>query len=160
MNPDNKTLIASEEWFAFKQLGIPAIKARVDTGAATSSLHAFDIEEFERDGQTWVAFDIHPLQKDKKTTISCQAIAVGQRKVKSSSGHPEKRYVIEAEISYQDEAWNIEITLTNRDSMGYRMLLGRQAMNGRIIVDPSESFLLGNYSKEEIRNLYKDKQEY
>lgn len=152
-----KTIIGCEEWFSLKDLGIPVIKARVDTGAATSSMHAYNIKPFTRMGKTWVRFEAHPIQKNRKTIISCEAPVVGQRTIKSSSGHPEQRYVIETAISYDHEHWNIEVTLTNRDSMGYRMLLGRQAMNGRMMVDPEKSFLLGVYSREEVKQIYKNR---
>ncbi len=156
MAQKKKTIIGSEEWFSFKDLGIPVIKARVDTGAATSSLHAYNIQPFTRKGSTWVRFEAHPIQKNKKTVISCEALVVGQRTIKSSSGHPEQRYVIETAISYDEVEWDIEVTLTNRDSMGYRMLLGRQAMNGRMMVDPEKSFLLGAYTKEDVKEIYKN----
>lgn len=155
-----KIVIGSEEWCAFNSLGIPAIKARVDSGAKTSSLHAFDIRTFKRDGQTWVSFDIHPLQLNRKTTIRCEAAVVDRRLVKSSSGTSERRYVIRVPISIGKMTFDAELTLTNRDSMGYRMLLGREAMQNRMLVDPSESFLLGDKALEEINALYGKKIEH
>ena len=154
MNIDNKLVVGSEEWCAFSTLGIPAIKARVDSGAKTSSIHAFNIQTFKRDNNPWVSFEVHPLQQNRTTTIRCEAPVVDRRSVKSSSGESEKRFVIRLPMSLGEEEWEVELTLANRDSMGYRMLLGREAMQNRIIVDPSVSFLLGDKEKEEINQLY------
>lgn len=149
-----KVVIGSEEWCAFPSLGIPAIKARVDSGAKTSSIHAFDIRTFKRDGQSWVSFEIHPLQLNRKTTVRCEALIIDRRRVKSSSGTSENRYVIKTPVAINGFTFEIEVTLTNRDSMGYRMLLGREAMHNRMLVDPSESFLLGDKTDDEISELY------
>jgi ribosomal protein S6--L-glutamate ligase len=150
----NKIIIGSEEWCGLPQLNIPGVKARIDSGAKTSALHAVNINQFKKNGQPWISFDVHPLQKDGKTTIHCEAPLLDKRKVKSSSGSSEVRYVIKTVLSIAGEAWEIEVTLTNRDSMGYRMLLGRQAMSGKILVDPEESFHLGELSKERIASYY------
>ncbi len=139
----DKIIIGSEEWCAFPGLGIPAIKARVDSGAKTSSIHAFNIHKIRRNGESWISFEVHPLQGDRRTVIRCEQPILDKRVVKSSSGIAETRYVIAARIKVGNEAWDIEITLANRDSMGYRMLLGREAMSGRMLVDPSLSFCLG-----------------
>ena len=149
-----KHVIGNEEWCVFPNLGLPAVKARVDSGAKTSSLHAFDIHPFERDGQTWVRFEAHPLQKDKKTTVICEQPVVAQRQVKSSSGEAESRYVIATTLQLGDDSWPVELNLTNRDSMGYRMLLGREAMAGRVLIDPEKSCCLGQISKAELKQLY------
>lgn len=151
---NNKIIVGSEEWCSFPQLGIPAIKARVDSGAKTSSIHAFDIQKFTKNGESWVRFDIHPLQRDRRTTVTCEAKIIDRRRVKSSSGESEKRYVIKALLRSGAETFEVELTLTNRDSMGYRMLLGREAMKGRMLVDPAESFCLGEYSEEEVADCY------
>lgn len=149
------TIIGAEEWCKFPSLGIPAIKARVDSGAKTSSLHAFNIEKFIKDTDTWVRFEIHPLQKDKKVTIKCEAQIIDKRKVKSTSGISEKRFVIQVPLCIGEDTWDVEVTLTNRDSMGYRMLLGREAMLNRFLIDPSSSFLMGDREKELLKELYK-----
>ncbi|MGX5175069.1 RimK family alpha-L-glutamate ligase [Aliikangiella sp. IMCC44653] len=151
---EGKIVVGSEEWCAFPQLGIPAIKARVDSGAKTSSLHAFNIQTLKRKGELWVSFEVHPLQQHRYPIIRCEAKVVDKRSVKSSSGVAEKRYVIKTELQSGDEHWEIEVTLTNRDSMGYRMLLGRQAMNGRMLVDPSASFRLGQRSAAQLKKHY------
>ncbi len=101
-----------------------------------------------------VSFEIHPLQLNRKTAIRCEAPIVDRRTVKSSSGTSEKRYVIKVPMEIGEHVFDIEVTLTNRDSMGYRMLLGREAMQNRMLVDPSASFLLGDKAAEEIKALY------
>jgi ribosomal protein S6--L-glutamate ligase len=150
----DKLIVGSEEWCSFPSLSIPAIKARVDSGAKTSSLHAFNIQAFTRNSQAWVSFEIHPIQNDRKTTVRCESPVVDRRYVKSSSGSREKRYVISAPVQVGGDIWEIELTLTNRDSMGYRMLLGREAMSGRMLVDPASSFCLGELALNEIAQLY------
>ena len=151
---NNKLIVGGDEWCIFPQLGIPAVKARVDSGAKTSSLHAFNIRAFKRSGQPWVAFDIHPIQQNRKVSVHCESPVVDRRVIKSTIGAAEKRYVIQTPVKLGDSIWEIELTLTNRDSMGYRMLLGREAMNGRILVDPSQSLALGRLSEQDIRQLY------
>jgi len=150
----NKIILGSEEWCSFPELGIPAIKARVDSGAKTSALHAINIAPFVKEGINWVKFDINPIQNNLKTVIHCEALLIDKRVVKSSSGFREQRYVIQTEIKIGDEIWKIEMTLTNRDSMGFRMLLGREAMSGRILVDPERNYLLGQTSTESLKDLY------
>lgn len=149
-----KTFVGSEEWVSLNELNIPFVKARIDSGAKTSSLHAVNIQPFHEDNKTWVSFDVFPIQNDGKRKISCKALVLDKRVVKSSSGDREHRYVIRTEIGLNGEMWDIELTLTNRDSMGYRMLLGRQAMIGRIIVDPAESFMAGDVTDETIIKSY------
>ncbi|QDT26971.1 Ribosomal protein S6 modification protein [Gimesia panareensis] len=153
---DDKTkqIIGCEEWCAFPDLGIPAIKARVDSGAKTSSIHAFNVQKFRRQGETWVSFEVHPVQNNRRTVVRCERPIVDKRVVKSSSGISETRYVILATLKIGDEAWEIELTLANRDSMGYRMLLGREAMSGRMLVDPALSFCLGQVSSETLNKHY------
>lgn len=153
----SKIVIGKEEWCSLPELNLPAIKARVDSGARTSSLHAFNIKLIKRNNEKWVKFDIHPIQRDKKTSIQCKAKLVEHRDVKSSSGHTEKRPVIETELRIGSEHHRIQITLTNRDSMGYRMLLGREAMQGRMLVDPGISFSQIHLSESDARSLYSPK---
>ncbi|MDM1354884.1 MAG: 30S ribosomal protein S6--L-glutamate ligase [Myroides sp.] len=150
----DKVIVGSEEWCSFSTLNIPAIKARVDSGAKTSALHAINIVPFEKDGEKWVKFDVNPLQNNGKTIIHCESKVIDKRIVKSSSGTRESRYVIQTEISIADTNWLIELTLTNRDSMGYRMLLGREAMGGRVLVDPEKHFLLGQPTMEKLDEYY------
>jgi ribosomal protein S6--L-glutamate ligase len=149
-----KIIVGSEEWCALPQINIPAIKARVDSGAKTSALHAVNITPYKKNGNPWVSFEVHPLQNDGKTTIHCEAPVFDKRRVKSSSGQSEKRFVIKIGISIAEDTWEIEVTLTNRDSMGYRMLLGRQAMSGKMLVDPEASLLLGELSPDVLETYY------
>ena len=152
--PQNKIILGSEEWCSFPELGIPAIKARVDSGAKTSALHAINIIPFTKEGVNWVKFDINPIQNNLKTVIHCEALLIDKRIVKSSSGYREQRYVIQTNINIGNDNWPIEMTLTNRDSMGFRMLLGREAMSGRILVDPEQKYLLGQNTTESLKELY------
>ncbi len=154
MAPDQKLIVGSQEWCSFPALNIPAIKARVDSGAKTSSLHAFNIQPFKRNSEPWVSFEVHPIQNDRKTSVRCESPIVDRRHVRSSSGSSEKRFVILSTVVIGGHAWEIEVTLNNRDSMGYRMLLGREAMKGRMLVDPASSFCLGEKSFQEISELY------
>lgn len=151
---EQKIVIGSEEWCALPDLSIPKIKMRVDSGAKTSALHAINIAPFTKDGQNWVRFDVNPIQKNLKTVLHCEAPLVDKRVVKSSSGFKEQRYVIATEIELDGHRWPIEVTLTNRDSMGFRMLLGREAMSGRMLVDPSQQYLLGEPTPENLKQLY------
>ncbi len=152
--PQDKIILGSEEWCSFPELGIPAIKARVDSGAKTSALHAINIAPFVKEGINWVKFDINPIQNNLKTVIHCEALLIDKRVVKSSSGFREQRYVIQSKINIGGDLWAIEMTLTNRDSMGFRMLLGREAMSGRILVDPQQQYLLGQNTTENLKDLY------
>ena len=153
----SKVILGSEEWFSFPDLQIPAIKARVDSGAKTSALHAVNITPFVKDDTNWVRFDINPIQKNQKTVIHCEAPLVDKRIVKSSSGFREQRYVIQTTLDIGEDSWPIEMTLTNRDSMGFRMLLGREAMSGRALVDPEQSYLLATQpTSESLKEIYKN----
>lgn len=131
------------EWALLPELKLPMIKAKIDTGARTSCLHAFSVDPFEKAGKKWVRFGIHPHQDDTDTEVYCEAEVIDERIVSDSGGHKENRYVISTTIVMADQSWPIEITLTNRDNMRFRMLLGRTAMANRVIVHPSESYLLG-----------------
>jgi ribosomal protein S6--L-glutamate ligase len=153
----DKVILGSEEWCSFPEMGIPTIKARVDSGAKTSALHAINIAPFIKNDSNWVKFDINPIQNNLKTVIHCEAPLVDKRIVKSSSGFREQRYVIQSKLKIGDEeSWPIEMTLTNRDSMGFRMLLGREAMSGRVLVDPEKKYLLGQPTQESLKELYKN----
>jgi hypothetical protein len=125
------------------QLEITKLHMRVDTGAQTSSLHVDNIEEFQHNNKLWVSFDIHPDVHNVDNVVRRKAKVHDTRVVKSSSGDKEQRYVIETSIVLGEESWPIHITLTDRSSMTYLMLLGRQAMEGRVLVDPSSEYLLG-----------------
>lgn len=141
--PSERAAVGWREWVALPDLGIDRIKAKIDTGARTSSLHAFDLERFRRDGREMVRFEAHPLQRDASISITVEAELVDRRSVRSSTGTQTVRPVIETDVSLLGQRWPIELSLIRRDLMGFRMLLGRQAIRGRFVVDPGRSFLGG-----------------
>jgi hypothetical protein len=132
------------EWVSLPQLGIKRIKAKVDTGARTSALHAFDVRLEQQGDAKIVHFKIHPRQRDLEKVIECQAPLLDEREVRDSGGHTEMRYVISTEVVLGSSTQVVEMTLTNRDSMGFRMLIGRTAMRGQYLVDPGRSYLMKN----------------
>lgn len=140
---EHQPVVGWREWLALPQLGIPAIKAKIDTGARTSSLHTFYLEEFHAGGRWMIRFGIHPLQKRKDIEMFCEAPLVDRRRVKDSGGHVEKRYVIRTTAVLGSACWPIDITLTNRDAMLFRMLLGRTALEKRFVIDPGRSYATG-----------------
>lgn len=146
-----KMPIGWREWAALPELNIPAIKVKVDTGALTSAIHAFNIRRHEQQDNL-IQFEIHPIQK-RKVSISCVAPLVDVRSVKSSNGQRENRYVIRTPIRIGSSTWAIDITLTNRDLMTYRMLLGRSAMD-QLIIDPNHSYRQGKMSKKKLSQFY------
>lgn len=139
----DKQIIGWREWVALPELGIPALKAKIDTGARTSTLHAFDVQSFEHGGIRYVAFGMHPLRRKRDIVVRCRAEVIDQRIVSDSGGHKQKRYVIRSAVRIGDREWPIELTLTNRDTMLFPMLLGRTAMKDRFVVDPDRSYTLG-----------------
>lgn len=145
---DKRYWLGWREWVALPDLGIPRLRAKVDTGARTSCLHTFDLEAYEAEGQRRVRFRIHPSRKRLDRVIDCDAPLLDERIVTDSGGHREMRFVIETRVWIGAECWPIEMTLTNRDNMRFRMLLGRTAMVDGICVDPKASFLAGKPREE------------
>ena len=143
MKPDKKITLGWREWVGLPELGLDAIKAKVDTGARTSTLHAFELDTFSEHGKERVRFKIHPTQKDSEQVVICVADVVDERFVTDSGGHKEQRFVIMTLLSIGRWSWPIEMTLTARDNMLFRMLLGRTAMKGIAMVDPARSYLAG-----------------
>ncbi len=139
---ETRLVVGWREWVGLPELGIPAVKAKVDTGARTSALHAFTLESFSAGERQMVRFGIHPLQKRKDIEIFCVAEVLDQRMVSDSGGHRELRYVIRTPVAIGGRLQAIEVTLTNRDTMKFRMLLGRTALGG-MLVDPSSSYQTG-----------------
>jgi len=150
--PDTKLItVGWREWVGLPDLGIARIKAKIDTGARTSALHAFELQSFKERGSPHVRFRIHPKQYRTDIEMTCEARVIDQRVVADSGGHREERYVIETPIKLAGQTWPIEMTLTARDDMRFRMLLGRTAMSGRILVDPSRSYLTKKATKQRLK---------
>jgi hypothetical protein len=143
--------IGWREWVSLPHLRIPWIKAKVDTGALTSALHAFDIHVTSQRGRRFVRFSVHPLQRNSVVTIETQAPLHDMRPVRSSSGHETVRPVIVTEVEILGRPWSIELALIARDDMGFRMLLGRRALRGRFLVDPGRSYAGGAPPKRILR---------
>jgi len=152
--PKELRIIGGEEWCVFEELGIPAIKARVDSGAKTSSIQANNAKVYNKGGEEWVAFEVNPLQENRNVTISCEAKLIDRRTVKSSLGISEERLVVSTTIKLGEDKYKVELTLANRDTMEFRMLLGREALNKRYMVNPAESFAIKKFSDEEINKKY------
>lgn len=145
-----KAMVGWKEWCSLPGLSLPVIGAKIDTGARTSALHAYDIETIVRDNIFFVRFKVHPLEKKKSLVVNCEAPLIERRTVISSNGVREKRPVIMAEIRMGGHAFNAELTLTARHEMNFRMLLGRKALRaGRFNVNPAKSFLLGKVKNPE-----------
>lgn len=150
MNDDNKNIkIGWREWVSLPELGIPAIKAKIDTGARTSALHTFHLESYKQDDKEYIKFELHPLQKNRNIIVECTSPVLDKRVVKDSGGHSEERFVISTPIHLGELIIPIEITLTNREDMQFRMLIGRSALvKGNFKVDPNTSYQFGRQLKK------------
>lgn len=136
-------VIGWREWVGLPKLGVKRIKAKVDTGARSSSLHVFDLDNFERDGEKWVRFGIHPVQRKETKIIESEARVLEYREVRSSSGQSAMRPVIITNVCLLGIVWPVELTLANREAMSFRMLLGREAFRRRFVVDAGRSYYGG-----------------
>lgn len=136
-----KKIAGWREWVSLPDLGVKRIKAKLDTGARTSALHASKITPFTKDGAAYVRFVVHPLQRKKKPSSTCVGLVIDHRRIMDSGGRSEERYVVRTTLAIGQSEWPIELSLTNRDQMGFRMLLGRQGLRRRYLVDPSRSFV-------------------
>nr|MBF0221108.1 ATP-dependent zinc protease [Desulfobulbaceae bacterium] len=147
LNSSEKTTVGWREWIVLPELGVPAVKAKVDTGARTSALHAFFLEPFIENGKRKIRFKIHPLQRRSDIELTCVADVVDQRLVSDSGGHREMRYVVRTKAVIGSHEFELEITLTDRDTMQFRMLLGRTALEQKFLVAPGLSYLVGRRPK-------------
>lgn len=150
----DKLYIGWKEWCQLPDLGIPAIKAKIDTGAKTSALHAFDIHAIKKNELSYARFKLYPLQADSTIFRQCEALILDQRPVMSSNGQIEQRYVIATTMVLGSRSWTIEVTLSNRDPLKFRMLLGREALNGRVLIDPNHCYCQGKIKKSALKVLY------
>lgn len=149
-----KLIIGWQEWVALPQLNIPAIRAKIDTGAKTSSLHAYHIEHFIREGKHFVRFDVNPLRRNNTLVRRCEAPIVDKRTVKSSGGEKELRPVILTMLNIDGKEWEIELNLTNRDYMGHRMLLGREALQKHVMIHPGTTYIHGKMTDQTAKKKY------
>jgi hypothetical protein len=131
------------EWVSLPGIAVPWIKAKLDTGARTSAIHAFGIEQFEKNGGTWVRYSIHPWQKTDAGAVEVESRVHDRRTVRSSSGFADDRFVVMMDIRLVTRTITAEVTLSRRDEMGFRMLVGRQALRQGFVVDPGRSYLGG-----------------
>lgn len=135
-----KMVVGWREWVGLPSLGVEAIKAKIDTGARSSALHAFNVEPYDLKGEEWVRFAVHPMQRNDSVEIGCVARVADRRWVVNPGGRRQKRILIETTIRVGTSSWPIELSLTDRDDMGFRLLIGRTAMHGRFRVDPDLSY--------------------
>ena len=141
--PSARTTIGWREWVDLPQFGLHGVKAKIDTGARSSSLHAFDVETLDSGGHTRIRFNAHPIQKNDAVVVAVECDLLEYREVRSSNGQTEQRPVVITDVEVMGQRWSIELTLANRDNMGFRMLLGREALRGRFTVDPGHSYYSG-----------------
>ncbi|CAN5660729.1 RimK/LysX family protein [soil metagenome] len=137
------TVAGWREWVRLPGIEVPWLKAKLDTGARTSAIHAFDIAELERDGEAWVRYSVHPWQRSREDSVVAESPVLDRRQVRSSSGHSEERLVVPMTLELVGITLTVEMTLSRRDEMGFRMLVGREALRQGFVVDPGRSYLGG-----------------
>lgn len=154
--PENQPLLSIgwQEWCSIDELHIPAIKAKIDTGARTSAIHAIDINPFTEKDILYVNFFVYPLQENIKIKKECVARVVDKRSIMSSNGSEEERYIIKTNISMGHQSWEIELSLSDRDPLRFRLLLGREALKGRVLINPNEICCLTKLGTKEINRFY------
>lgn len=144
--PSESTVVGWREWVSLPDLGVDWVKAKLDTGARTSSLHAYDVQEFDRDGTPWVRFAVRPWQKSTDDIVTAELPVHDRREIRSSNGQIERRYVVHTRLSIAGHRIPAEFTLTDRDAMGFRMLVGREALRQGFLVDSGGSYFGGRPS--------------
>lgn len=149
-----KMLVGRSEWCALPELNLPLIKAKIDTGAKTSAIHAFDIYAEKIHQDYYVNFKVHPVQGNMRVLVDCRALIIDERYIMSSNGHKEHRYIITTPLKIGELLFDVELSLSNRDPLTYRMLLGREALNKRMIVDPSVTCRQGHYKRTAVLRHY------
>ena len=145
----SRPLIGWREWAAFPDLGVDRINAKIDTGAKTSAIHAFRPKVIETDDGELVEFYLHPRRRRKTPEIFCRLPLIDRRIIRSSNGQAEERLVVKTPVRMGEQAWPIELTLTNRDAMGFRLLIGRDALVKRFLIQPEASYLLGKFKRNQ-----------
>ena len=141
--PHSSIVAGWREWVSLPQLGVDWVKAKLDTGARSSAIHAFDLQEYTQDGEPWVRFSVHPWQRSAEDASEVTLPVHDRRLVRSSSGHEHERYVVLMDVSLVGRTVTAEMTLSRRDEMGFRMLIGREALRQGFLVDPARSYLGG-----------------
>lgn len=157
MEKKQKRAAGWREWVGLPSIGVGSIKAKLDTGARTSALHAFNIETYWSDGELWARFLVRPFQKNDAKEIACNARIEDIRTVSNPGGRRQRRLIVRTDIRLGDATWPIELSLTDRDEMGFRLLIGRTAMHGNLIVDPDRSYLLGKRGRTKKKKKLKSK---
>ncbi len=155
MKTENLKIIGSEEWCAFNKLKIPAIRSRIDSGAKTSSIQATEIKLIKKNDEDWVSFVVCPLKENSIIKVVCSSKLVDKRSIKGSFGISEERFVIKSPITIGEETFEIELSLANRNTMEFKMLLGREAISGRYLINTAEKLVQKKYLKREINAIYK-----
>ena len=148
MAATHPTIVAGwREWVRLPGIDVEWIKVKLDTGARSSAIHAFDIREFTREGEPWVRFSIHPWQRSREYSVDIELPIHDRRRVRSSTGHVQERYVVLIDVTLLDRTVTAEVTLTSRDQMGFRMLIGREALRQGYLIDSRRSYLGGRPKK-------------